>query len=72
MGIDPTPEEGEYSYGKGTVYVISKDPKEFVLDGANDDELINRLRYLFQEKTNGGTLEFKNTFYLERGSYDYD
>ncbi len=70
MGINRSPEEGEYSYGKGTVYVIRKDPKEFVLEESKDEELINKVRYLFEQKADGGTLEFKNHFYLERGPYD--
>ena len=41
MKIDPSPKGGEYTYGKGTVYIIRKDPKEFVLEKSNDEELIN-------------------------------
>lgn len=70
LNIDPSPKEGEYSYGKGTVYVIRKDPKEFVLEKSNDEELITKIKYLFKQKANGGTLKFKNNFYLERGPYD--
>tara|TARA_R110002049_G_scaffold28018_5_gene96663 strand:+ start:8583 stop:10736 length:2154 start_codon:yes stop_codon:yes gene_type:complete len=70
MGIGPSPEEGEYKYGKGTLYIIRKDPKEFVLEKSNDTELVKKIKYLFEQKANGGMLEFKNNFYLERGPYD--
>ncbi|MGV8962467.1 MAG: hypothetical protein ACOH2V_03700 [Candidatus Saccharimonadaceae bacterium] len=70
MGINSVPKEGEYSYGKGTIYVIRKDPKEFVLEVRKDKEFVEKVKYLYEEKTNGKSLEFKNNFFLERGPYD--
>ena len=70
MGINSSPEEGEYSYGNGTVYVIRKDPKEFVVKADKDKELVDKVKYLYDEKTNSESLEFKNSFFLERGHYD--
>lgn len=70
MGIDKKAKEGEYTYGKGTVYVIRKDPKEFVLKEGSDKEFIATVKRMYEEKAKAGTLEFKNHFYLERGAYD--
>ncbi len=70
MGIDKKAKEGEYTYGNGTVYVIRKDPKEFVLKEGFDKEFIATVKRMYEEKAKVGTLEFKNHFYLERGAYD--
>lgn len=70
MGIDKKAKEGEYTYGNGTVYVIRKDPKEFVLKEGSDKEFIATVKRMYEEKAKAGTLEFKNHFYLERGAYD--
>lgn len=68
MGLNEFPSEGEYKYGKGTVYIIRKDPKEFVLDEGKDLELINIVKKLYEDK--GDTLNFKNNFSLTRGPYE--
>jgi hypothetical protein len=68
MGLNEFPSEGEYKYGKGTVYIIRKDPKEFVLDEGKDLELINIVKKLYEDK--GDTLNFKNNFSLIRGPYE--
>ncbi len=70
MGIGANPAEGEYTYGKGTVYVIRTDPKEFALNAGGDAEYIDVVKRLYETKAGGGTLTFKNSFYLERGPYD--
>ena len=35
-----------------------------------DKELVNKVKYLYDEKTNSESLEFKNSFFLERGPFD--
>lgn len=68
LGIDRTAKEGKYSCGKGTVYVLRVDPKEFVLQPNNDKQFITTVKQLYEQKA--GTLVFKNFFYLERGPFD--
>ena len=63
MQMPEKAEEGVYQYGKGRVYVVRQDPKEFVMQEANDQSLL-----LVIEKAYG-KLEYKNHFYLERGPY---
>lgn len=70
MGIDKDAKEGEYTYGKGTVFVVRQDPKEFVLKADADKEFVATVKRLYEEKANAGNLQFKNNFYLERGYYD--
>lgn len=70
MNIATSPKEGEYSYGKGAVYIIRTDPKNFVLENDNDKQLIDVVRRMYEQKAKAGKLLFKNNFYLQRGVYD--
>jgi hypothetical protein len=70
LGIDRVVKEGEYSSGKGTVFVIRQDPKEFVLQSDNDKNYMAVLKQLYEQKAKAGELIFKNYFLLERGPFD--
>ncbi len=70
LGIGENPEEGGYTCGKGAVYVIRKDPKEFVLTKNGDREYVEIVKKMYEEKAKAGELTFKNNFYLERGPFD--
>lgn len=70
LGIEKNAEEGEYTVGKGTVRVIRQDPKEFILQENSDANFVNIITNLYEGKANAGKLEFKNSFYLERGPFD--
>ena len=63
MQMPEKAEEGVYQYGKGRVYVVRQDPKEFVMQEANDHSLLSVIEKAY------GKLEYKNHFYLERGPY---
>lgn len=69
MGIGQCPEEGEYSYGKGTVRVLRFDPKEYVLTPDSDESFVSAVKEMYENKAKAGVLEFKNSFKLERGPY---
>jgi hypothetical protein len=62
-GIPEKAEEGEYKYGKGKVYVLRHDPKEYVLSEGGDKQFVEVVTKAY------GKLEMKNSFYLERGPY---
>lgn len=64
-----TPETGEYSCGKGKVYVIREEPKEFVLNADNDSKYFEIIQKAYETTLNKGNLETKNSLYLERGPY---
>jgi hypothetical protein len=70
LGIDKVAKEGEYNLGKGTVFVIRQDPKEFVLQADNDKNFVAVIRQLYEKKAKAGELTFKNYFLLERGPFD--
>ena len=70
LGIGESPKAGEYKYGKGTVYILRQDPKEYVLKAEGEKNLIDNVKRLYEKNAQAGTLEFKNNLYLERGIYD--
>lgn len=70
MQMPKDAKQGMYTYGKGTVCVIRKDPKEFVLTADGDKDFITTIKQLYEKKAQAGNLVFKNNFYLERGSFD--
>ncbi|PXV65866.1 hypothetical protein CLV62_10639 [Dysgonomonas alginatilytica] len=70
MNIGINPKEGEYAYGKGIVYVLRNDPKEFAMETGQDTKLVDVVKRMYEQKAKAGILEFKNSFYLARGQYD--
>jgi hypothetical protein len=70
LGINPVAEEGEYSSGKGTVYVLRRDPKEFVLTADGDKDFLSVVKRLYEQKAKAGALKLKNYFCLERGPFE--
>ena len=55
--------EGRYACGKGTLQILRRDPKEFVLVERGDTALLTAVSALY------GRLETKNHFTLARGPY---
>ncbi|MGE8293700.1 MAG: hypothetical protein ACN6ON_18555 [Sphingobacterium sp.] len=71
MGVRAVmPKEGQYSYGKGTFYVLRSDPKEFVVKPNNSQKLLDLTKNLYEAKGRSGKLQYKNYFTLTRGIYD--
>ncbi|MFI2741393.1 hypothetical protein ACG2LH_01525 [Zhouia sp. PK063] len=70
LNISPIKEEQKFKVGKGAVYVIRKNPKEFVQQNNGDIEYLNVIKSAYENDANAGKLQFKNNFYLERGPYD--
>ena len=63
MGMDMEAKEGHYSYGKGHIYVLRHNPKEFVITAGADSLLLQTLEAAY------GPYERKNSFLLDRGPY---
>lgn len=63
MGIERKAAEGEYRCGKGRVYILRQDPKEFAMNEGGDSRLMQTLGNAY------GKLEEKNNFLLRRGHY---
>ena len=64
-----TPATGEYTVGRGKVYVIREEPKNFVLNANSDGIYVETIRKAYETAPNRGKLETKNSLYLERGPY---
>lgn len=70
MGIPAGAAGGEYRFGRGTVYVLRHDPKEYVLSDGGAEEFVSVVNAMYRKATGGKVLDFKNSLYLERGPYD--
>jgi len=69
LGMNPNPSTGEYTCGKGKVYVIREEPKDFVMEANNDESYFSVIQKAYQAAPNTGKLILKNNLYLERGTY---
>lgn len=69
LGMASNPSAGEYSCGKGKVYVIREEPKNFVLESNNDESFFSAVQSAYQSVPHSGKLILKNNLYLERGPY---
>lgn len=70
LGINTAPAEGAYQVGKGTVYILRHDPKEYIMKAGGDEKLIGTIKHLYENTAKAGKLQFKNNFYLTRGNYE--
>lgn len=70
MSMPKNATEGRYAVGKGAVYVIRQDPKEFVLQANGDSKLVDTVKKAYANDAKGGQLQWKNVFTLSRGNYD--
>jgi hypothetical protein len=70
LGVSPTGDNQRFAVGKGAVYVLRQNPKEFVMQANNDETFINLVKQAYEKDADGGKLKFKNSMYLERGPYD--
>lgn len=59
-----------FAVGKGKVFVVRQNPKEFAMEGGKDEVYIQLLKDAYHTATRTGTLQLKNNFYLQRGPYD--
>lgn len=70
LGLPTSPTEGEYKVGKGKIYIIKQDPKEFIVNAAGDLKFVEIVKGLFEKNAKAGSLQFKNNFHLSRGNYE--
>lgn len=70
LGISPVGGKDRYVVGKGAVYVIRQNPKEFAMQTGEDEKYIKEIKAAYEKDAHAGKLTFKNNFYLERGPYD--
>jgi hypothetical protein len=69
LGMGRNPKEGIYPVGKGSICIIRKDPKEYVLESDGDKSLREKVERLYEQST-GMKPGYKNNLYLRRGPYE--
>jgi len=70
LKINPSKDEEKFVVGKGAVYVIRKNPKEFVMETNGGKDFVDLIKKAYEIDGKAGKLIFKNFLYLERGPYD--
>jgi hypothetical protein len=70
LGIKPAKDNQKFKVGKGAVYVLRQNPKEFVMQANNDSTYVSLVKKGYENDAKAGGLTFKNSLYLERGPYD--
>ena len=70
LGIKLVDGKERYVVGKGAVYILRQNPKEYAMQAGNDPDYIRQIKSAYEKDAHGGELTFKNNFYLERGPYD--
>jgi hypothetical protein len=69
LDIKPGSEE-MFKAGKGTVYVIRNNPKEFVMESNASSHFVDLIKQAYEKDARAGKLVYKNSFYVQRGPYD--
>ena len=70
LGVTPDGSDQKIKIGKGAVYVLRQNPKEYVLGASKDSDYISTVKHAYEKDAHAGDLHFKNSLYLERGPYD--
>ena len=70
LGIDASAGKQRYAVGRGAVYILRQNPKEYVMDAGGDTPYLTAIKQAWEMDAKAGTLQFKNALYLERGPYD--
>ena len=70
LHINPATGKQSFKVGKGMVYVIPENPKEFVMRPKNDGTYLDAVKQAYETGSKAGKLLYKNNLYLERGPYD--
>lgn len=70
LNINPTLANQKFKAGKGSVYVLRQNPKEFVMEPDAAGEYLEIIKQAYENDAKAGKLLFKNNLYLQRGPYD--
>ena len=70
LGIGNIISDSKIEVGKGSIYIVRKNPKEFVLQSNNAQPYIDIVKEAYEKAAKAGHLNFNNYLFLERGPYD--
>ncbi|MEO5995502.1 MAG: hypothetical protein ABIN89_02305 [Chitinophagaceae bacterium] len=69
LNIKPGSEE-KFKVGKGTVYVLRNNPKDYVMETNASGHFVDIVKQAYEKDAKAGKLLYKNSFYVQRGPYD--
>ena len=70
LHVQPTLDDQKFTVGKGALYVIRKNPKEFVMQANGSEDLIDVVKGAYEKDAKAGKLILKNSLFVQRGPYD--
>lgn len=70
LGITSAANDQRVKVGKGVVYIIRKNPKEFVMQSNGGKDFVETIKKAYEDDARAGKLIFKNSLFVERGPYD--
>jgi hypothetical protein len=70
MNIKPPARDQKFKFGRGAVYIIRKNPKEFVMEKDDSNDFVNQVKQAYENDAKAGRLVYKNSLYVARGPYD--
>jgi hypothetical protein len=70
LNIRPGTGDQQFKVGKGAVYILRNDPKEFVMTKEGSAAFVKAVKEGYEKDAHAGTLQLKNSLFLERGPYD--
>lgn len=70
LNIKPPAQDQKFKVGAGAVYVVRKNPKEFVMEKNDSSHFVDLVKQAYENDAKAGKLVYKNSLYLERGPYD--
>ncbi|MEO6931597.1 MAG: hypothetical protein ABI151_08225, partial [Chitinophagaceae bacterium] len=70
LGIKPVSNDQQFKVGKGSVYVLRTNPKDFVMEENGSARFIQLVKQAYETDAKAGKLVYKNSLSVERGPYD--
>lgn len=70
LNIIPPATDQKFKVGRGAVYVVRRNPKEFVMEMSDSNHFVDLVKQAYENDAKAGKLIYKNSLYLERGPYD--
>lgn len=70
LGIKPGAEDKNFTIGKGKVYIVRENPKDFAMEIGTDTKYVDIVKKAYESDAKAGKFVVKNNFYLQRGPYD--
>lgn len=70
LGIQSSATDQLFTVGKGAVYIVRQNPKEFVMKAGGDEKFLSLVQSAYEKDAKAGNLSNKNYLSLQRGPYD--